>query len=66
MTANYDNLTEEQEQYLDRLKAKVRTGSLSRPEELAYRLEIVQLEEFDPQYIDKWQPLYTECIGGVR
>ena len=58
MTANYDNLTEEQEQYLDRLKAKVRSGKLSRPEELAYRVEIAYMQEFDPQYIDDWCPQF--------
>ena len=58
MTANYDNLTEEQEQYLDRLKAKVRSGELSRPEELAYRGEIAHTAELDPQYADKWKPRF--------
>jgi hypothetical protein len=56
MTANYDNLTEEQEQYLDRLKAKVKSGELTRSEELAYRVEIAYMQEFDPQYANDWRP----------
>ena len=58
MTANYDNLTEQQEQYLDRLKAKVKSGELTRSEELAYRVEIAYMAEFDPQYANDWRPRF--------
>ena len=76
MTANYDNLTEEQEQYLNTLKKWHRQGwryrlggskhYFDRQELNAINLEIEYTREFDPQYADDWQPLYKEEVWGPR